>query len=161
MELATAGADVRSTTRERPTMIHPELSHLETSGGGAPARNPVIDPRIDVFAQRALLRMGGGDPAAQANAAGMLAAVKSGQLGGIYKEDERVPALRAQRLGLGWWQLIPPERGATVVWDPDSEPMLIVFRDAIRSNAALLDAWLRWAWHQVEPWLWLPPRPAP
>jgi hypothetical protein len=67
----------------------------------------VIDSRIDVHAQYALLRMAKGDPGARADAAGMLAAVKSGRLAGIYKEDQRVPALRARGLGLGWWQLVP------------------------------------------------------
>src|SRR3982750_1979770 len=60
----------------------------------------VIDARIDVFAQRALLRMAKSpDPAARADASQMLGAVKSGRLAGIYKEDEQVPALRARRVG--------------------------------------------------------------
>lgn len=66
----------------------------------------VLSERIDVFAQRALFRMLKADPAAQADAKGMVFAVKTGQLAGIYKEDEYVPAMRAKKMRLGWWQLI-------------------------------------------------------
>jgi hypothetical protein len=109
----------------------------------------VIDARIDVHAQYALLRMAKGEPGARADAAGLLAAVKSGRLAGLYKEDQQVPALRARALGKGWWQLIPPGEDAAVVLDPASPTggaPLIAFRDGIRSNSARLDPALRRAW---------------
>lgn len=64
----------------------------------------MTDPRIDVFAQYSFQRLGRSAPD---DASGMLAAVRTGALRGIYKEDEAVPARAAQRLGRGWWQLIP------------------------------------------------------
>lgn len=106
----------------------------------------VIDPRIDVFAQKALLRMANGpDPAARADASAMLGAVKSGTLAGIYKEDEQVPALRARRQGKTWWTVIPKGEDAAVLREP-GQPPLIVFRDGVRSDASRLDPALRKAW---------------
>src|SRR5262245_18802354 len=94
----------------------------------------VIDPRIDVHAQFALQRMfKAGD--AGIDATEMLAAVKNGSLAGIYKEDQKVPALHAQKIGLGWWQLIPKGEDAAVILNA----LLIVFRDSVRSNPARLD----------------------
>jgi hypothetical protein len=111
----------------------------------------VIDARIDVFAQRALLRMAKSpDPAARADASAMLGAVKSGVLAGIYKEDEQVPALRARRVGTSWWLVIPKGQDAAVLREPGAAP-LIVFRDSARSNAARLDPALRKAWASLRP----------
>jgi V8-like Glu-specific endopeptidase len=110
----------------------------------------VIDSRIDVHAQYALLRMAKGDPSAQADASAMLAAVKSGRLAGIYKEDQQVPALRAKRQGIGWWQLIPAGRDAVVVNEAGAAP-IIVFRDRVRSDASRLDPALRAAWRSLQP----------
>jgi len=72
----------------------------------------VIDPNIDVHAQYALLRMARGGPFGKADVAQVLDAVRSRALAGIFKEDERVPAVRAQQLGLGGWQLVPPGQDA-------------------------------------------------
>ena len=83
----------------------------------------------------------------------MLAAVKSGRLTGLYKEDEQVPALRARALGMGWWQLIPPGEDAAVVLDPANPtggPPLIAFRDGVRSDSARLDPALRRAWASFQ-----------
>lgn len=116
-----------------------------------PLRMPkdIIDPRIDVFAQRSLLRLLKGDPGARADAEGMICAVKRGELAGIYKEDERVPALWAATMGLGWWQLIPKGEDVTLIARPDnSRSYLIVFRRQaeIRSNPARIDPALRTVW---------------
>jgi len=108
----------------------------------------VIDARIDVFAQKALLRMANGpDPAARADASQMLGAVKAGALAGIYKEDEQVPALRARKLGSSWWLVIPKGEDAVLfLGAAPGEAPLIDFRDSVRSNAARLDPALRKAW---------------
>jgi hypothetical protein len=108
----------------------------------------VIDPRIDVFAQRALLRMAKSpDPGARADASAMLGAVKSGRLAGIYKEDEQVPALRARRAGTSGWLVIPKgEDAALFLGAAPGEAPLIVFRDGVRSLPARLDPALRKAW---------------
>lgn len=116
-------------------------------------QHDVIDPRIDVFAQRALIRMRNGDVASQADAMGMLGAVKTQSLAGIYKEDERVPALRARKMNLGWWELVPTGEDAALILDPASPlagPPIIVFRDRVRSTPPLLDPALRKAWHTFQ-----------
>src|SRR5215218_2166831 len=98
--------------------------------------NAVIDPRIDVHAQFAIQRLSR-NPATARDAAAMLATVKSGEIGGIYKEDQKVPALLARKFGLGWWQILSPGDDAALVIDPD--PPILVFRDKVRSNPARLD----------------------
>ncbi|WP_310394996.1 hypothetical protein [Hymenobacter sp.] len=122
---------------------------------------PVIDARIDVFAQYALQRMLRSDSLGErGDALAMLAAVKrQGPLGlnGIYKEDERAPALWARRRGKGWWQVLGSDkeiRTALLVWADPALPSgpfryLLVFRDSIRSNAAVLDPALRQAWQML------------
>jgi V8-like Glu-specific endopeptidase len=107
----------------------------------------VMDPRIDVPAQYALMRLSKRSPAERAAAAAMLDAVRSGRLAGIYKEDQRVPALRAQGMGRGWWQLLRLGQDATIVVDrnPAVAPILI-FRNAVRSNPARLDPALLAVW---------------
>ena len=111
----------------------------------------VIDGRIDVHAQYALLRMAKSpDPGARADASAMLGAVKAGALAGIYKEDQQVPALRARRVGTSWWLVIPKGEDAAVLREPGAAP-LIVFRDGVRSDAARLDPALRRAWASVRP----------
>lgn len=105
-----------------------------------------MSPKIDVFAQRALFRMLSGDQNAAGTARSMVFAVKTGVLGGIYKEDQKVPALRARKMGLGWWQLIPKGEDAICLKGPSGSFPLIVFRDKIRSDPSRLDAALRKAW---------------
>lgn len=120
----------------------------------APSAEPlsqldVMSPKIDVFAQRALFRLLKREPPANLAARQMIYAVKTGRLAGIYKEDERAPAMRAQALGMGWWQLISrlaPGKDAACVTQPAGSLPMIVFRDKARSipdrlDPALLDAW--------------------
>ncbi|WP_394850264.1 serine protease [Pendulispora brunnea] len=114
-----------------------------------PSERDLIDARIDVHAQRALRRLFGGDIDAREDAREMLSAVKAGTLAGIYIVNQRVPALRLQKLGTGWWQAIPPNRDAVVVLDPANLATgapLIAFRDSVKANASRLDPALREAW---------------
>ena len=121
-----------------------EVGDFETTESECETARDVIHPHIDVHAQYALLRMFKGDPGARADAARMLAAVKTGTLAGIYKEDQRVPALLARRMGSNWWELIPQGEDAALVLDPDpSAPSIIVFRDQVRSLPSRLDPALR------------------
>jgi len=120
-----------------------------------PLRIPtdVIDPRIDVFAQRALLRMLKGDLATRTDATDMICAVKTGELAGIYKEDQRAPALRARKMNKGWWQLIPKGEDAVLFLDPGRPiegPPMIVFRDGVRSLPARLDPAVQRAWETYK-----------
>jgi len=105
-----------------------------------------IDPRIDVAAQRALLRMVNGDAASRRDGLAMFAAVKRQRLAGLYQEDQKVPALRAQKLGKGWWQMIPPSARAVCVTQPAGELPLIAFKKALASNIPALADTLRAAW---------------
>ena len=59
-----------------------------------------------------------GDPGAREDAGGMFTAVKGGGLAGIYIVDQGVPALRAQKMNLGWWQVIPSGEDAVLLLDP-------------------------------------------
>lgn len=112
----------------------------------------VRDDRIDVFAQRALLRLAQ-NPTTTDDAREMLSAVKGQTLAGIYKEDQRVPALRAQRMGAWWGTLIPPGTDAASVPDPANAATglpIIVFRDQVRSAASRLDPALVEVWRELK-----------
>src|SRR5574341_978283 len=106
------------------------------SGAPSPAdldfrSNAVIDARIDVCAQFALLRMRRADASARADAAGMLAAVKSGQLAGILNHTTFAAVQLARRHGATRFDLVPRGEDAALVLDPDA-PIIgtpsIVFR---------------------------------
>jgi hypothetical protein len=109
----------------------------------------IVDSHIDSHAQLALLDLmkAGGDAASDAVL--IFAAVKARQLGGIYIQDQGVPALRAKAWGTSWWELIPKGLDAVVLPAPKSEPKgkpIIVLRKSIVSNAAKRNAALRDAW---------------
>jgi subtilisin family serine protease len=137
---------------------HEVAAESEIEPAGAPAAlspHDLIHPHIDVDAQRALRRMSQGDEAARRDAAGMLTAVRTGALAGLYAADQQAPALRARRMDLYWWQLIPAGEDGALVLEPGA-PMaplplgeqapMIIFRDAIRSQPERLDRALRKAW---------------
>ena len=117
--------------------------------GSELSQRDVMSPKIDVFAQRALFRLLKREPAANLAAREMIFAVKTGRLAGIYKEDERAPALRAQALGMGWWQLVSrlaPGKDAVCVKEPAGTLPMMVFRDKVRSLPDRLDPALLGAW---------------
>jgi len=116
-----------------------------------------IDPRIDVSAQYALHQMLKGDLSSRKAAVGMFAAVKAGSLCGIYQQNQMVPALRARRMGLGWWQLIPHGQLAACVTGGVSEVPIIVFRPGLGSEGVRLGQALQIAWISCG----LPDLPAP
>src|SRR5919206_3473397 len=99
----------------------------------------VIHPRIDVSAQKALIRLRG-NPATASDAAGMLYAVKSEQLQGIYGDDLRAAAQLAARRGTVRWELVPRGQVAALVpeYNPYAPPT-IIFRTQYRGDAARLD----------------------
>jgi hypothetical protein len=127
----------------------------EVSLSGVPSRKDLIDPRIDFHAQEALHRMFRGDSGARENASGMFAGVKAGDLAGIYIVDQGVPAMRARKMNMGWWQVIPSGEDAILMLDP-ANPMtgspLIAFRDKVKSDPSRLDPALRKAWGTHSPW---------
>jgi acetylornithine deacetylase/succinyl-diaminopimelate desuccinylase-like protein len=114
--------------------------------------NEVINPRIDVGGQKSLLRMMKGDQGSRAAATGMLEAIKSGQLAGIYGDDLLAAVKVAQKLGTVRWELVPGGEDAAVVVDPANPltaPPTIIFRGDtpdIRLIPSRLDPALRKAW---------------
>lgn len=110
----------------------------------------VIDPRIDVNAQKALITMKGNSATATA-AASILAAVKGGRLAGIYGDNLLAAAQLAARLGTVRWQLVPPGLDAALIRERDpSAPPAIIFREHVgsvpsRIITALLSAWRSFA----------------
>jgi peptidoglycan hydrolase-like protein with peptidoglycan-binding domain len=92
---------------------------------------PAGNDRIDVCAQFALQRMQRADATAQADGAGMLAAVQSGQLAGIINNTTGAAVQLAQRHGATRFDLVPRGEDAALVLDPTSPlnaPPSIVFR---------------------------------
>ena len=77
-----------------------------------------MDPNIDYHAQEALHRMFKGDPGAREDASGMFAAIKAGQLAGIYIVNQGVPAMRARKMNTWWWLVIPKGEDAILLLDP-------------------------------------------
>ncbi len=110
---------------------------------------PVIDNRIDPHAQFALLDLAKHSGRDARDAALILAAVKTGRLGGIYLDNQGVPALRAQAWNTKWFNLIPKGFDAVVLPAPPSEAggrPILALRHTVatipaRRNAALLDGW--------------------
>jgi hypothetical protein len=130
------------------------VDELEAPAAGGFTAREVIDARIDPCAQSALLRMrdAGGD--ALADAGGLLRAVKSGALAGIYGANLQASVKLARNHGTVWWELLPAGQDAALVTDPMEPygPPTIVFR-AIQTPGAQrclaanrLDPALRGAW---------------
>jgi hypothetical protein len=95
---------------------------------------------IDVYAQRAIVRLSK-NPLTAADAHELLDAVKSREFRGIFIENQKVPALRAQKFGIWYGKLIPAGEDAVVVPAPpaSTEPPLIAFRDRVKANPVRLD----------------------
>lgn len=129
----------------------------------------VIDERIDVPAQYALMRMFRGDAEARRAASGILAALERAVLAGVYREDQRAAALRARDLGTVWWELIPRGDLGVCVTGPEGKPPLVAMRRGAEDRpdayeVALARAWERCGLPPAPPRPYvetLPPRPAP
>jgi hypothetical protein len=101
-----------------------------------------LNEHISYEAQRALYQLY--RQGERNDALAMLSTVKSGQMQGIYKENEQKPALMAKNHGLSWWTLIPQGQKA-FVFEAEKPPMM-VFKDNISADRvqlalALLSAW--------------------
>ena len=103
----------------------------------------IIDPRIDIGAQKSLMRkMSRGEPTSL-DASAMIGAIKDETLAGILLPSRRPVSERAQRLGRTAADLIPPGQRSTCVREPEGEAPLIVYRggNADHVDAALSEAW--------------------
>lgn len=118
----------------------------EAEPAGGFAGHDDIDERIDVGAQYALLRLSKDGPDERTDAQGLLGAVKSGALAGIYGDDLGAAARLADRLGTVRWTLVPPGEDAALVQAPDDAVPTIIFREKTRSDRTRLDPALRHAW---------------
>jgi hypothetical protein len=130
----------------------------------------IIDGRIDVDAQFSLIRMFGNDLYSAADASAMLSAVKAGELEGIYQVERRAPAMRAQSIGKGWWEILPMGFDAMCWTEPSSRKPMIIYRKGIGPVSSRIDPALRNAWAScgitpVIPRPYIPtiarPKPAP
>lgn len=123
----------------------------------------VIDTRISIPAQHALVRLSK-DPSTSADALGLLEAVKSRQMAGIYCANWEKSAKRALRFGKSWWTIIPQDEDAILMLDPDSplggQP-LIAFRRELSADCgdkqfagspSRLDAALLKVWESYKAW---------
>ena len=100
----------------------------------------VIDKRISVPAQHSLVRLSK-NRTTNADAIGMLYAVKTGQLAGIYCVNWKIPAQRALKFGKSWWTIIPKDEDAILMFDPDNPSTgrpLIAFRRELSPDCGLL-----------------------
>ena len=123
----------------------PVPAAVQAQGGVGPwTTQDVIDARLDVHAQYALMRMFSRGGAEAVLASSLLGATKDGRLGGVYLPDQQVPALHAQKLGTAWWELLPNPPGAPPVHavcvpGTDTQPPLIVFRKSVKDQPGVLD----------------------
>ena len=108
------------------------------TGGDCWTTEDVLHSQIDHHAQSALFNMFGSGGNSAADASAILCAVKSGELEGIFLPDQKVPALRAQAAGSGWWLIIPEGQLSTCFQEPAGQPPLIAFRKQIKDNRALV-----------------------
>ncbi len=108
----------------------------------------IIDPRIDVDAQYALMRMmSHGDLAAAFDASAMLWEVKNGDLLGIHQADREKPAKLVRAAGGNWWEIVPKGFDAVCYLDADVGKAMLVYRVGIGDLPARLDPALRSAWN--------------
>jgi hypothetical protein len=140
-------------TEPEPTEPPSDAPAVEVAALEPWTTQDVIDPRIDVQAQYALMRMFRGDDSLeQTIASHVLTAIKSGELGGIYQENQQAAALRAQSVGYGWWQILPPAAqqprvDGICMTEPADRPPILVMRREAEKNPAAYDEAMQDAWY--------------
>ncbi len=140
-----------------PSTVQAPINNIPSGNNTRPAIDP-NDPNTDVRAKFSLQRMlrQGGDAAA--DAVGMMNAMNTGQLFGIYGDDLAIAANVARQKGTQRWLLVPPGKDAEIIRAPNRTPIMI-FRDGIEKNSARIDAALRNAWHSfVAAQILIPPK---
>ncbi len=108
-----------------------------------------VDSHIDVSAQKHLMRaLGSSDATTATQALGMLSAVKSGALAGVFLPPRGPVIERGKMMSPGspkpWWTMIPEGKLATCLTEPISEPPMIVYKQNLRPaqlTTALTEAW--------------------
>ena len=100
----------------------------------------VIDPRISVPAQHALVRLSK-SPQTNEAATGLLQEIKQGRLAGILCVNWKASAQRALKLGSAWWTVIPRGEDSVLMLDaadPARGQPLIAFRRELHPDCGLL-----------------------
>lgn len=148
-DIAFAAGEFNPGTVRGDRLIAHELTHVVQQGG---ARSDgirrqeddasdldVIDERIDVAAQRALLRMRSREPDGAARSQELLGYIKSGELRGFVGDDLRMAADHARELGTVRWELVPEGQDAAVVQGAEGSPPLAVFKERVRDDRDKMD----------------------
>ena len=95
----------------------PDIASARTTRVLTYTTKDVVDNRISIPAQHSLVRLSK-NSATNADALGMLEAVKTGRLAGIFCANWQKAAQRAVRLGSSWWTAIPKGEDAVCCWIP-------------------------------------------
>lgn len=128
------------TTRASPTVV------LRQEEGDERFRKIVIaNPRLDVRAQFALLRLLRSTPERAAIARSMIDEIDKETLNGIYGDDLKKAAEIAALRGTVRWELVPKGKDAVYIHDANPDSPVMVFREAAghkpRLDDALVDAY--------------------
>ena len=102
-----------------------EQSELELDGD--PYMSLVINPNIDVKAQRALIRMLN-TPADRTAATTIIDWINRNQLKGIYQPDQEVPAKAARARGDNWWTILGGRRALVFCAGTRPPRPILIFR---------------------------------
>jgi hypothetical protein len=95
----------------------------------------VIHPRIDVDAQRALIAMANrGDPDAEF----LLMLVHRGALYGLFKPDQREPAMLIRKFCGNWWEYIAPGARGRLLCHSVGRIMLVFRKNLTREDLIAL-----------------------
>jgi hypothetical protein len=125
-----------------PSGTPPTVQRQEQEGTSE--SQSVIDSRIDVRAQFALLRLFKGSPEDSADARALLEDVKQGRIKGIFGSDLGISSRMATARGTVAWELVPKGQDAVTLDDGKPDAPVIVFRasagQAPRLDQALLTA---------------------
>lgn len=108
-----------------------------------------IDTHIDVSAQKHIMRaLSSSDATEATQALGMLSAVKSGALAGVFLPARGPVVERGKKMSPDspkpWWTMIPEGKLATCLTEPASEPPMIVYKQNLQPaqlTTALSEAW--------------------
>lgn len=120
-----------------PGVTDISVAPTEPTAAPGPSVHDVIDPRIDVAAQRAILRMRSRSPD---RASELLGFIKKGDLRGFVGDDLQLSAQHASELGTVRWELVPPGEDAAVVPGAPGSAPLAVYREAARDDRTRMDA---------------------
>jgi peptidoglycan hydrolase-like protein with peptidoglycan-binding domain len=118
------------------------MENLDTLFSAPPTPTPeisardVIDERIDVAAQKAILRM---RSRSSDRAYELLSFIKNGQLRGFVGDDLRLAAEHAAELGTVRWKLVPKYQDAKVVPGVKRTPPLAVYKAKVRDSQERMD----------------------